>query len=701
MDNYNNILKISITILWIFILFLGCEKDKMNNPPVINELTANGNFETKNIEECEEFTFHVTASDEDGDNLTFSWSCDEGEFTGSTNSSQVIWQAPDILFDPGSTTQISQYFSVKVSVNDGKETVTKSLEGFMSKFSYDDISCDGSLNVVTSPKDGDIWQTGNSYNILWDENYFNDDWVQIQLYKDSERILYFDVQNDGNYDWDVPTDLEPDIYKIKITTWTYEFFSDEFQIIEGNNQNTYTEINEDFSGEINNTEISITDWLNIAEEGSRLWLAKEYGGNLYAQATAYNSTDNNNIYWLLTPLIDFDVNSGEILSFKSAQAYWYHNGLSVWLIKDLNGSDISSASKIELYPILADQNSPEHEWVNSGSVNLSNFTGLGRIGFRYEGSSTNGETTTYRIDDVVISSDSDLNADFEANSTSVLVGETVYFTDLSSGNPTGWAWAFGDDHTSTSQNPAHSYSSPGTYSVLLYISDGSNNDTEYKENYITVSSGSQTGTVTDYDGNVYNTVKIGNQWWMAENLKTTHYANGVDIQVISSSSSWSGLDTDDKAMCYYNNSSSNAETYGALYTWAAAMNGIQSSNSNPSGIRGVCPYGWHMPSNAEWNELEDYLGGEFLAGGKMKEIGTSHWNSPNSNATNESGFTGIPGGHRYYYGDYGFMGSRAYFWSSALSNGFPYYYELRYNDGQLHYDAATATYGRSVRCVKD
>jgi uncharacterized protein (TIGR02145 family) len=126
-----------------------------------------------------------------------------------------------------------------------------------------------------------------------------------------------------------------------------------------------------------------------------------------------------------------------------------------------------------------------------------------------------------------------------------------------------------------------------------------------------------TGEFTDSrDGQVYKWVKIGNQVWMAENLN------------YETPNSW-----------WYDNNSANGDIYGRLYTWAAAMNGESSSNSVPSGVQGVCPDGWHLPSDAEWTVLTDYLGGESVAGGKMKEAGTVHWNSPNTGATNSSGFT--------------------------------------------------------------
>lgn len=152
-----------------------------------------------------------------------------------------------------------------------------------------------------------------------------------------------------------------------------------------------------------------------------------------------------------------------------------------------------------------------------------------------------------------------------------------------------------------------------------------------------------TGEVTDYDGNVYQTVQIGNQIWMAENLKVTHYPDGTEIPLVTNNTLWANLGDNDtkKAYCFYNNDE-NSE-YGALYTSAAAMNGAGSSRTNPSGIQGVCPDNWHLPSDAEWWELRSYLGSA-TAAGKMKTV--NYWASPNTGATNESGFSALPGGDR-------------------------------------------------------
>jgi len=215
------------------------------------------------------------------------------------------------------------------------------------------------------------------------------------------------------------------------------------------------------------------------------------------------------------------------------------------------------------------------------------------------------------------------------------------------------------------------------------------------------------GTVKDIDGNEYKTVKIGNQCWMAENLKVTKYPNGTSIPHVTDYSAWADLadnDTDD-AYCYYNNNASGeANTYGALYTWAAAMgDNAVSSSSNPSGVQGICPDGWHLPSDAEWTELTDFLGGTSVAGGKMKETGTTHWNSPNEGADNSSGFAALPGGGRGNYdGSFDDLGSYGSFWSATeYDSSIAWSRELYYNYAEVVRDLSNKSYGWSVRCLQD
>jgi len=199
-----------------------------------------------------------------------------------------------------------------------------------------------------------------------------------------------------------------------------------------------------------------------------------------------------------------------------------------------------------------------------------------------------------------------------------------------------------------------------------------------------------TVTVTDIDGNTYKTVKIGDQWWMAENLKVIHYRNGDSIPNVTDATEWSNLTIG--AYCNYDNNVNNATTYGSLYNWYAV---------NDS--RNIAPEGWHVPSNNEWQTLVDYLGGVLIAGGKMKETGTTHWNSPNTGANNESGFTALPGGYRDGDGPYGEVGAYAYFWSSTeydsdhALNG----RSLGYSYSGVGWGSSPKQYGFSIRCVRD
>jgi uncharacterized protein (TIGR02145 family) len=141
----------------------------------------------------------------------------------------------------------------------------------------------------------------------------------------------------------------------------------------------------------------------------------------------------------------------------------------------------------------------------------------------------------------------------------------------------------------------------------------------------------ETNTVTDIDGNIYHTVTIGTQVWMVENLKTTKYRNGDPIPNVTGNA-WAALTTG--AYCWYNNDAATYKaTYGALYNWYAVADS-----------RNIAPTGWHVPTDAEWTTLTTFLGGESVAGGKLKETGTNHWTSPNTGATNETGFTALPGG---------------------------------------------------------
>jgi len=199
--------------------------------------------------------------------------------------------------------------------------------------------------------------------------------------------------------------------------------------------------------------------------------------------------------------------------------------------------------------------------------------------------------------------------------------------------------------------------------------------------------------VLDIDGNSYKTVKIGNQTWMAENLKTTKFNDGTSIPNVTDATQWSELTT--AAWCNYNNSDSLGKIYGKLYNWYAVS---PTTNDN----KNVCPTGWHVPTDAEWTVLTDYLGGASVAGGKMKEVGTTSWKSPNTEATNTSLFSALPGGYRSSIGDYYDIGFGGNWWSSSEYNtGTAWNRHLNNGTGIAYRDGNDKGDGFSVRCLRD
>ncbi len=197
-------------------------------------------------------------------------------------------------------------------------------------------------------------------------------------------------------------------------------------------------------------------------------------------------------------------------------------------------------------------------------------------------------------------------------------------------------------------------------------------------------------TVTDFDGNVYSTITIGTQVWMDRNLRVTHYNNGNTIPKVTNGTIWITLSSG--AYNWQNNDSvTNAVTYGALYNWYATEAG------------NLCPTGWHVPSDNDWTILTTFLGGMDISGGKLKETGTSHWITPNTGATNEAGFTALPGGSfggsDGVFHDFGKFG---YWWSATkTSDGWAYVRRLGFMETSVTRNTYLTRGGFSVRCIKD
>lgn len=225
-----------------------------------------------------------------------------------------------------------------------------------------------------------------------------------------------------------------------------------------------------------------------------------------------------------------------------------------------------------------------------------------------------------------------------------------------------------------------------TYYVRAYATNSSG--TNYG-NTITFKTLSLATPFTDIDGNVYNTVNIGSQTWMAENLRTTRFRSGESISKVEVDSLWKKATF--AAFCSYNNLDENGTKYGRLYNWAAVKD-----------VRNIAPLGWHIPSAAEWDILVNYLGGENSAGAKLKEMGTTNWYLNSTSVTNESRFTALPGGSRDAGGAFASITKTGYWWCSSEYNSTTADLRKMYNDdNSVHNDNKLKSYGLSVRCIKD
>lgn len=237
----------------------------------------------------------------------------------------------------------------------------------------------------------------------------------------------------------------------------------------------------------------------------------------------------------------------------------------------------------------------------------------------------------------------------------------------------------------------------GTDTFTSNLTELTPNTTYYVRAYATNSVGTGYGNeitfttyaVMDFDGNGYYSVSIGNQVWLIENLRVTHYRNGEPIPNIADGVQWSNLTSG--AYCYHRNDSTVVNELGILYNWYAINE-----------VRELAPWGWHIATDSEWETLINYLGGVSIAGGKMKETGTTNWFSPNSGADNSSGFTGLSGGQRAYDGEFYGPGVYGCFWTATEENATNARDWFLYNGNATitrYFDSKNA--GFNVRCIKD
>jgi len=194
----------------------------------------------------------------------------------------------------------------------------------------------------------------------------------------------------------------------------------------------------------------------------------------------------------------------------------------------------------------------------------------------------------------------------------------------------------------------------------------------------------------DIDGNIYQSIRIGDQIWMAENLRVTRYNNGDTIKDGSNAGNIEFI-TEPKYYFNYLNSEDSILVNGRLYTYFVIDD-----------VRQVCPFGWHVPSYEEWQTLINVLEGSSIAGGKLKETGLAHWYDPNTGATNETGFTAMPSGYRSYAGGFAQLGLNTYFWTStSQDNSYALGQRLAYDSSEIGLHETQKVDGISIRCIKN
>lgn len=598
---------------------------------------------------------------------------------------------------------------------------------------------------ITAPVAADNWTKGTTQNITWTDNIDENVDIILMLGESIVWNIAEDTPNSGTYSWKIDESLAIDVNFIiivrSVTDASLKGQSEAFEISEtlkitintpntgdnwqkGSSQNiTWTDnISENvnielFKGGTRHSDIK----LNTASDGTESWTVP----------TVALDADNN--YTIKISSVDDESITDESDHFGISDVAPESPTVVTGLISNIQYTTVSCGGEVtnegsetvtergicwstSQNPTTADSKKSSGDGIGTFSVDITGLTENTTYYVRaYATNSVNtsyGEQKTFKTEDPPVVVTNTFTPDYITASG----GGTV--TNIGSIGVTtrGVCWG-------TSQNPTvadnRTIDGSGIGSFSSNLSNLDIDVTYYVRAYATNILGTVYGndfsfttlsTVTDYDGHVYNVVKIGNQGWLAENLKTTHYANGTAIPPITDNTAWSNLgdNSTDDACCYYENGITNRDTYGTLYTWAAAMNGQSSSTANPSGIQGVCPNGWHVPSLDEWTELIDYLGGESVAGGKMKatgtiQAGTGLWEDPNTGANNESGFSAVPGGFRSNTnGGFYLIGSYGSWWSATENSGTrAWTYDLENENPVAFQGYSNQSVGNSVRCIRD
>jgi uncharacterized protein (TIGR02145 family) len=385
--------------------------------------------------------------------------------------------------------------------------------------------------------------------------------------------------------------------------------------------------------------------------------------------------------------LDAFVTSGQ-WQVKGVSKIWLNNGKGVFTDSLILGNDESWDVKLgdlngdgNLDAFVAN-NGPNKVWINNSTIANqapSNPTGLNSERF---------STTDVILRWNPASDDHTPSKGLTYNVFVVRNGDTVYTRSPIADTTTGFRM-IPDRGISQDTFCVLKNLKGGTYHWGVQAIDVAYKGGLFTKSSFTISATGVQDTVIDIDGNVYQTVTIGTQVWMKENLKTTHYRNGDAIPNIIGAAAWGNLTTG--AYCHYNNSTANAAIYGNLYNFKAVTDS-----------RNICPSGWHIPTDAEWTVLTEFLGGDSIAGGKLKESGTTHYLSPNIGADNSSGFTALPGGDRVLNGAFYLIGQCGFFWTATeIDTIYAYARAIAYQVVLVDRGGYNKVAGYSVRCLKD
>jgi len=434
-------------------------------------------------------------------------------------------------------------------------------------------------------------------------------------------------------------------------------------------------------------------------------------------------TKASNVNGLLT----LEVGTGTVSSGTFATIDWAQGPYYLKTEMDVNGGTSYTITGVTEFVSVPYAKMAENAKMSDATKNLSNGTNVGDMNF-WNGTTwvplnvgNEGQTLTFcsgkptwTVGGVCPGTISALNCSSATNNgtltatttassvTSVIAytggnggpynGQIVSSTGVNGLTATLQAGSFSKGNGSVTYTITGTPSANGTASFALNIGGSSCTLTRTINSATQQTIGSYGPNISDVDGNSYKTVYIGTQQWMAENLKTTKYNDGTPLPNITDNILWNTDKTG--AWSYYNNDVTNNIKYGKLYNWHAVS---MTSNGN----KNICPTGWHVPTDAQWTFLTDYLGGESVAGGKMKEVGTTNWSNPNTDANNTSLFTGLPGGGRSNKGGFTELGNGGGWWSSTEDVTLNYHGLYRFLKYNIVRQSTSKELGLSIRCLKD